>query len=186
MSATNNIEKVSPATVLMHCVLAACIFFIFVSSWWMLSLPLPSAVFTYRELPFQLHKNVGLTVLLLVVVMMIIRLRRNIHADSSVTSTAQSTMQKIASFDYLVIYFLLLACCITGYLSSSYSGWQTELWWLFTLPSWTTENDELNIFFSDMHIWSCWALLAVISLHISAAVFHAARNDGVVNKIFRL
>ena len=45
--------------VVMHWLIAVSIFFLFASSWWMLALPLPSAVFRFREFPFQLHKNVG-------------------------------------------------------------------------------------------------------------------------------
>ena len=47
--------------VILHWILAVSIFFLFVSSWWMLGLPLPSKELTFREFPFQLHKNIGIT-----------------------------------------------------------------------------------------------------------------------------
>lgn len=53
-------EQLPKAKVVMHWLVAIGVFFLFVSSWWMLSLPLPSEDFTYRQLPFQLHKNVGM------------------------------------------------------------------------------------------------------------------------------
>lgn len=165
----------------LHWLLAAAVFFLFVSSWWMLALPLPSDLFTYRELPFQLHKNVGLTLLVFVAVMFSIRI---INKDRAALA-GRSAMEKLAEIDYLLIYFLLAACCLSGYLSSSYSGWETRFWWLISIPSWTAENDELNIFFSDIHMWSCWALLATISAHIAAAMYHAFNDDGVINKMFR-
>ena len=179
---SRDMERVSPVTVVLHCLLAVSIFFLFISSWWMLSLPLPSEEFTYRELPFQLHKNIGLTVFLFAVVMITTALSRKRQSKPG----ARTKLERLTSFDHLIIYILIFACCITGYLSSSYSGWQTQVWWLFNLPSWTNENDKLNILFSDVHIWTCWSLLAVISVHISAAIFHAAKNDGIINKMFRL
>ena len=148
----------------------------------MLSLPLPSSEFTYRVLPFQLHKNVGITLLLITVTMAAIRIASsgNSHLDNP------DRMQKLATFDHLIMYLLLAACCLSGYLSSAYSGWETSFWWVLNLPAWAEENDDLNILFSGLHLWSCWALLAVISLHIGAAIYHGFADDGIINKMFRL
>ena len=53
--------KASLSFILCHWLLAVSILFLFVSSWWMLSLPLPSDTIGFRVLPFQLHKNIGIT-----------------------------------------------------------------------------------------------------------------------------
>ncbi len=167
--------------VLMHWLLATTVFFLFASSWWMLSLPLPSEDFTYRELPFQLHKNIGISLFLIAVLMVSVRMVTTLGQ----ASVAQSWMQRLVFLEHLLIYFLLLVCCLSGYISSSYSGWQTTLWWLIEIPAWTAENDELNIVFSDIHMWTCWALLVVLILHIAAALYHAFNNDGMIEKMFR-
>lgn len=148
----------------------------------MLSLPLPSENFTYRQLPFQLHKNVGITVLVMVVAMIAMR----IIAKRQQPQSPLTRLERLADLDHLLTYFLLIACCVSGYLSSSYSGWETTLWWLIDLPNWSAENDDLNILFSDIHLWTCWALLAIVALHIGAALYHGFRNDEVIDKMFRL
>ncbi len=168
--------------VLMHWLIAASVFFLFISSWWMLSLPLPSDIFTYRQLPFQLHKNVGITVFIIIIAMIAIR----IFQKDKLIQEQKSRLEKLAELDHVLTYFLIAACCISGYLSSSYSGWETTFWWLVDLPAWSEENDDLNIFFSDIHLWTCWALLAVIALHVGAALYHVFKNDDVVDKMFRL
>ncbi|MCH8265585.1 MAG: cytochrome b/b6 domain-containing protein [Proteobacteria bacterium] len=175
-------ERLPKITVMLHWVLASSVLFLFASSWWMLSLPLPSAEFTYRVLPFQLHKNIGMTLLLITVTMAAIRIANgsNRHLDKP------DRMQKLAALDHLIMYFLLAACCFSGYLSSSYSGWETSFWWILNLPAWAEENDDLNILFSGLHLWSCWALLAVMTLHIGAAIYHGIVDDGLINKMFRL
>jgi len=66
-------ENLPRLVVLLHWLLAASVFFLFISSWWMLSLPLPSEEFTYRELPFQLHKNIGITLFVAVITMTAMR-----------------------------------------------------------------------------------------------------------------
>lgn len=170
------------SVVLIHWLLASMVFFLFVSSWWMLSLPLPSEEFTYRELPFQLHKNIGLSLFVLAIYMASVRIFSSLNRANQ----TKTWMQKMVIWDHFLIYFLLAAACLSGYISSSYSGWQTTVWWLFQIPAWTGENDELNIVFSEIHLWSCWALLAVLMLHIVAAIYHGFNNDGLIEKMFRL
>jgi len=175
-------EQLPKAKVVMHWLVAIGVFFLFVSSWWMLSLPLPSEDFTYRQLPFQLHKNVGITIMVMIVAMIaisIVKKRKKLQIQ-------KSRLERLAALDHLLTYFLIIACCISGYLSSSFSGWETTLWWLVELPAWSEENDDLNILFSDIHLWTCWALLSVVSVHIGAALYHAFRNDDVIDKMFRL
>ena len=175
-------NQLPKSKILMHWLTAASVFFLFVSSWWMLALPLPSENFTYRQLPFQLHKNIGITVLVMVVAMIAMR----IAAKRRQPKTFKSRLERLADLDHLLTYFLIVACCLSGYLSSSYSGWDTTLWWLVDLPAWSEENDDLNILFSDIHLWTSWALLAAVALHIGAALYHAFSNDEEIDKMFRL
>ena len=175
-------ENLPRLVVLLHWLLAASVFFLFVSSWWMLSLPLPSAEFTYRELPFQLHKNIGITLFIAVITMASMRVRALLREASS----PQDWLQRLAVVDHILLYILLTICCLSGYMSSSYSGWSTTLWWLVDIPSMTAENDDLNVLFSDVHLWSCWALLGLLLLHIGGAIYHGIGNDGAIDKMFRL
>ena len=147
----------------------------------MLSLPLPSEEFTYRVLPFQLHKNIGITLLILLLMLLYIRIRNRPVPD--VTVKQSPLPLKLAIIDHALLYLLIGACCISGYLSSSFSGWDTSFWLLLNLPGWGYEDDGLNMLYSDIHLWTCWALLAVIAVHISAALYHGFSNDGVIKRM---
>ena len=166
-----------------HWFIAASIFFLFVSSWWMLALPLPSDVFTYREVPFQLHKNLGITIALLLAAMALIRFMRR-QAAAAVGGESPG-VRRLRVGGHVALYALIFAVCVTGYMSSSYSGWGTVWWWLVELPYWGREDEELNQLYSDVHLWTCWALLIAMAAHIGAALLHAFRNDGVVRRIVR-
>jgi cytochrome b561 len=169
--------------VVSHWFLVVSVFFLFVSSWWMLALPLPSDEFRYREFPFQLHKNLGFTIMLLMIAMAVVRVG---HKHSIALAPGETpTMQKLRLGGHITLYVLVFAVCATGYMSSSYSGWATTWWWLVELPYWGHENEELNQLYSDLHLWACWALLAVMAAHIGAALLHAVRNDGIVRRILR-
>ena len=176
----NNTKRFSLTSVIIHWVLAVSVVFLFVSSWWMLALPYNE----YRYLPFQLHQNIGLTLFFLLIVLLFIRLRRPPAPISSPEFTP--LMYKIAVAGHFATYVLIFAVCISGYLSSSYSGWGTTLWWLYELPHWGYEDDELNEFYSEIHLWTCWALLALIILHVSAAAYHTFRCDGVTDRMLHL
>jgi cytochrome b561 len=164
-----------------HWFVAVSVFFLFVSSWWMLALPLPSEDFRFREFPFQLHKNLGLTIMLLLIAMALIRIVRR-QALAAVPAETPLVRQFRVS-GHVALYVLIFAVCITGFMSSTYSGWTTTLWWLVDLPYWGREDEELNQLFSDLHFWSCWGLLLAMAAHIGAALLHAFRGDGIVRRI---
>ena len=50
-------QNYSPAAVIIHWLIAVCIFFLFASSSWMLALPLSSDEFPFRQFPFQLAQE---------------------------------------------------------------------------------------------------------------------------------
>lgn len=174
----------SRTVVILHWFLALSIFFLFVSSWWMLALPLASAEFRFREIPFQLHKNLGITLVAVIIIMIYVRFKH--RPQPALAKMLPSRMSTLAAADHVILYVLIFASCLSGYLSSSYSGWGTTLWWLVELPYWGYENEELNVFYSDIHLWTCWMLLAVVAVHISGALYHAFRNDGVVRRMLHL
>ena len=173
----------SLTAVLIHWLLAVSIFFLFVSSWWMMGLPLPSDELTFRELPFQLHKNVGITLVFALAILLYVRLR---HRPAPPEGMADRPwLRRLAAADHVLLYVLIVAVCVSGYVSSSYTRWGTTLWWLVDLPDWGREDEDLNMFYSDIHLWTAWALLAVMAVHIGGALYHAFRNDGIVRRMLR-
>jgi cytochrome b561 len=178
-------QSYSPAAVIIHWLLAVCIFFLFASSSWMLALPLSSDEFPFRQFPFQLHKNIGVTIAFLLALLLYVRFRRAPHRDAR-SEEMESWASKLASVDHIVLYLLVFACCASGYLASSYSGWPTTLWWMVELPNWGRDDKDLNMLYSDIHLWTCWSLLAFLAVHVAGAVYHAFRNDGVVRRMLRL
>lgn len=173
----------SRTAVLLHWTLAVSIFFLFISSWWMMGLPLPSKELQFRAFPFQLHKNIGITLLFVIALLVYVRFKHRPAPEQS--SSMKPWMHKLAAVDHVILYLLIAAVCLSGYLSSAHTRWDTEVWWLFTLPRISEADEEMNMFYSDIHLWTCWTLLAVVAVHISGAVYHAFRNDGIVRRMLR-
>jgi cytochrome b561 len=177
-------EGYSRTALLMHWFLAISIFFLFISSWWMLGLPLASAEYRFREFPFQLHKNLGITLIAVIAILLYVRLKH--RPQPELAQMVSLRMRRLASIVHVTLYVTIFACCLSGYLSSSYSGWGTTLWWLVDLADWGYENEALNILYSDIHLWTCWILLALMAAHISGVLYHAFRNDGVIRRMLHL
>lgn len=173
-------SQFSLPAVILHWLIATCIFFLFGMSWWMMGLPFG----TFRQFPFQLHKNLGLTLVFVLGLLLYLRLRRSPRAE--ISRAYPQWMHGLAMLDHVLLYLLILTVCLSGYLSSSFSGWGTTLWGVIEFPKWGWKDEELNDLFSGVHLWSSWGLLAVIAVHMSAALFHAFRRDGVVNRMLHL
>jgi cytochrome b561 len=165
----------------LHALLGVFTLFLLVSSWWMMALPLPSKVWTYRTYPFQLHKNLGITMLLMLAIILYgrivyLRASRNARAPMPASAVVQSVL----------LYALIFVCCLSGYLSSVYSGWPTRFWWMVTLPNWGYDNDRLNDFYGDIHTWSTYGVVAFMLIHISTATYRMFRGDRSLRWLMRL
>lgn len=173
----------SRSAVILHWLLAVSIFFLFISSWWMMGLPLPSAELQFRAFPFQLHKNIGITLVIIILMLLYVRLR---HRPSPPDSTDMAPwMHWLAIAAHVAVYGLVLAVCLTGYLSSAHTRWDTVFWWTIEFPRIAPPSEELNEFWGELHMWTAWALLGIIAVHVSGAIYHAFRNDGIVRRMMR-
>jgi cytochrome b561 len=175
--------RYSRTAIALHWFIAVSIFFLFISSWWMLGLPLPSDSLRFREIPFQLHKNIGLTLFFVMFLLISISFGRRMKKEES--AGIKPWMRLISRLGHVVLYLLIGLVCISGYLSSAHTRWDTTLWWLIDLPRIAAPDESLNQLFSDLHLWTAWLLLVTIFVHISGALYHAFRNDGVVRRMLR-
>lgn len=165
----------SRAVAVLHFATAVGVFYLYAGSWWLLALPWGKA----RGFPTQMHKNVGLTIVLLLVLLLYVRLRRRPPPLERVPPW----VRRAAGADHVLVYALGLVAAVSGYLSSAFSGWGTRFWWIVDLPDWGWEDETFNQLFSNVHALSAWALLLLVVAHIAGALYHAVRNDGLVRRM---
>jgi cytochrome b561 len=70
-----------------------------------------------------------------------------------------------------LFYLLLGVQPLTGYLSSSFSGYDTRFFGV-PLPSWGYANPPLNQFFTDLHVAGSVLLAALVGVHVIGTIVH--------------
>jgi cytochrome b561 len=121
---------------------------------------------------YKLHKIFGITVLGLTVLRLVWRLFAGAPAPVAGTPRWQSA---IASATHGVLYLILLAMPISGWLYHSASGYPPRnLSWfgLFKLPALSPRDDALKDFALAAHEWLFIALAAIVTVHALAALKH--------------
>ena len=115
-----------------------------------------------------LHKSLGITLFFLVLARLAWRLS---HKAPPWPESMPKWQKMTAEGVHHILYLLLLLQPLSGYLSSSFSGYKTKLWGV-PLPHWGHKNEMLNELFSNAHGVIGLVLLVLVGVHIAAALAH--------------
>lgn len=117
----------------------------------------------------NLHRAIGLGILLLVVIRLFFRAKHVKNLPKHGLSLLNELAAKVA---HLSIYIALIALPILGLLQTNATGKEATFLGLFTLPKLINPNDDLAESLQDYHAYAAWILIALICLHILAALWH--------------
>ncbi len=118
---------------------------------------------------YALHKSFGLTVLALATVRLAWRLYAGAPAPVPGTPRWQA---RVASVTHALLYGLLFAMPLTGWLFNSAAGYPLQFFGLFNLPALADRNEALREIALSLHEAGFWVLLALVVLHVGAAFYH--------------
>ncbi len=126
------------------------------------------------------HRHFGLFVLILFAVRVSFRLLEGRQASEH---AMPKIMRVLAGLTHLALYALLLALPLLGWSLSSAQGKPVHLFGL-TLPALVGEDEDLADRLQAWHIDAAWLLLALVSLHVLAALWHHfVRHDDVLRRM---
>jgi len=127
------------------------------------------------------HRSVGITILALVIVRLVWRLK---NAPPALPATIPQWQVTASQVSHWSLYVLLFAMPVSGWLMSSAST-QSVIWFnLFQLPDFVAQNPELEDTFEEIHEFIGKLLILVAAIHILAALKHALINrNGVVQRM---
>ncbi len=173
---TELIQRYRLPAILLHWLSAVLIIGLFLIGWYMVDLPRgPDKGFW-----IALHKSIGLTVAMLVVLRMLWRLT---HRSPELPASIPLWKKTVAHLTHAAIYVALVGQPLSGYLSSSFSGYKTKYFGI-PLPHWGWKDQALNQMFTDAHVVCSIVLLILIISHVGAALVHLLINkDGVFQRM---
>ena len=135
--------------------------------------------FGEERLTFEnIHIILGLTIFYLV----IIRLLKNIINPTPKLDTSIFKGQKfLAKMNHVLLYVTILFITISGILKKLFNG---EILIIFFKKIKIEDNFELSEIFYDVHVFSNYLMIALITLHVLAVIIHKFFfDDNLLKKI---
>ena len=134
--------------------------------WWMIEIPKsPPGV---RAGWFNLHKSIGLTIGLFVLLRLWWRLT---HPAPPLPDSLPRWQRTVARTSHFLLYACLVIMPISGYLGSSFARYPIK-YFGFTLPHWGWEEPALKEIMSTVHFGTVCVFMTLIATHIAAACKH--------------
>ena len=129
----------------------------------------------------NLHKSVGVLVLMLVLLRLVWRLK---HTPPALPATMPSWQASAAVWSHRLLYLCMLLQPLSGYLASSFGKYGVKFFGV-PLPQWAWESKPVQSFFGTIHGVVAVALLVLVVLHVGAALKHLLLDrDGVFQRMW--
>ena len=149
----------------LHWLMALLLFGLLALGFYMQDLPLsPQKLQLYSW-----HKWAGVTVFLLVLFRLAWRVT---HRPPALPDHMPKVMQLAAHAGHALLYLLMIAIPLSGWLMSSAKGFQTVWFGILPIPDLVDKNKELGDLLQTVHESLNWLLVAVIAGHVGAALKH--------------
>jgi cytochrome b561 len=124
-----------------------------------------------------IHKPLGIAILVLAVLRLGMRLRRDAPPLPADLPWWQAAGAKAS---HVLLYTLFIVMPLVGWSMLSAGGYPIVLYGPIHLPQVMPHDDALHAILRSAHTWLAYLFFATILLHVAAALFHAlVRHDGV-------
>lgn len=114
------------------------------------------------------HISIGIAILALTALRFLWRLTHPVAPESSLPVWQRLSSEAV----HWLLYALVLATTISGWLFASYRGWSVSFFYLMPLPMLASDNAAAGRAIDGLHQAVEWALLITIGIHIAAALAH--------------
>lgn len=158
-------NKYTSIAILLHWLCALLIFVVFPLGLYMHDLPLsPDKLRLYSY-----HKWIGVLIFVLLVPRILWRV---LHTPPALPDTISRLQKGFSGAIHGLLYLLMLIIPVSGWLMSSAKGFQTVWFGILPLPDLLAKDKALGHLLEGVHQSLNYVLLALILLHVAAALKH--------------
>ncbi|MGY3265382.1 MULTISPECIES: cytochrome b [unclassified Lysobacter] len=118
---------------------------------------------------YALHKSLGLTLLGLVLLRLLWRWTHKVPGP--IPGTARH-LKLAADGMHGVLYAMMIAMPLTGWLINSTSGYPLKWFGLVSVPAIASKSEPLNAIAKNLHEYGFWLLVVLVCGHVLAALYH--------------
>jgi cytochrome b561 len=174
--AADRVSRYSGFAKLLHWLIALCV---------LAMIPIGIAMGNYQgptgDALYNLHKSLGVLVLVLMTVRVAYRLRRGAPPPEPMLAPWQ---RGVSATVHTLLYVLIVVQSILGYLSNSAYGATTPFFGLFEISAAFDENKPLSDRLFLIHRSFGFIIAFLVLVHIGAALQHYfIRRDGVLQRM---
>ena len=162
----NTAQAYGVIAIVLHWLVALVVIGLFALGVWMTGLTYYDD--WYRRGP-DLHKSIGI---LLFMVMLARVIWRSINIKPEHDSGISAFERRVADSVHLVLYVLLFALMISGYLISTADGKPIQVFGLFAVPATISDIPQQEDIAGAVHWYLALILISLVSLHAVAALKH--------------
>lgn len=131
---------------------------------------------------YLFHKNVGSLLILLIALRLVWRLT---HPPAALPAAMPAWQRRAAGLSHGALYALMVVMPLSGYVRVRAGGFPIEALDALGLPTLIPRSRALADAASSLHQAAGWALIALLALHVAAALHHALiRRDGIWQRIW--
>lgn len=131
---------------------------------------------------YLFHKNTGVILLLLIITRIAYRWR---HKPPPLPAAMPLWQRRVAGLSHLALYVLLVVLPVSGYIRVRAGGFPIEGLDAMGIGTLLPKSEALAKAAQAVHVTSAFILIAVLALHIAAALQHGLlRKDGIWSRIW--
>lgn len=161
----NTVDSFGSIAKFFHWVMALCIIGMLAVGLMMVDMePSPAKIKLYG-----LHKSTGVVVLLLATLRLTWRF---LNPVPRLPGSLHPWHYRLAKLSPLALYALLIMMPLSGITLSQAAGYPVMVYDLFALPNIISKNLELSKTAVMIHTYGAFALIGLLGLHASAALYH--------------
>lgn len=178
MSDSESSGRYTTTAVVLHWLVAVLVIGMIAFGWWMQEIPKEPV--GQRVNAYNLHKSIGMTVLLL----MLLRVLWRATHPPPLLPPMPPWQARTARTVHVLLYVCLFVQPLSGYLGSAFSGYPVKLFGV-VLPAWAPKDAAVKDAMSLVHLCNSWVLVTALVLHLAGSLKHAVIDrDGSFRRIW--